>query len=156
MQGFNMAKVDLEHDRFNFLMATYFESEGLKRMAKLEATIIDKLGGNWLNSGRTKDIGFGLIKLAVSIQPPDALVFVTVCNAFKPTSAMLALPKKKRHSILDAGHDRHHEAVKEGLLTVEDALWSIAQTCDRVSSAVQPIVQGRDGVAFSGQPRSHL
>jgi hypothetical protein len=159
MQGLNMAKRDLEQEgarAFNFLLASHFDNEGLKRMRKLERVVIEKLGANWLNSGRTKDIGFGLVKMATALAPPDALVLVTVCNMFQPTEALKKLGKKQAMALLNAGHDRHHRAVGEGLLTVVDALVATAQTAERVCLTTQhlmPRLAGGRGFDFDGQPK---
>ncbi len=136
-----MAKRDLEQRRFNFLLAVYHESDvpPLHRMTEVEALIIERLGENWLNSGRTKDIGFYLMRLAVALQPPDAVVFASGGNRFKATEKFHALPGAAQHALLNSSHDRQHEAVKEGLLTLNDALSVVVQTPERVCQYVQDI-----------------
>ncbi len=71
-QALNMAKRDLEAGNFNFLLAGYFEGEALHRMKKVEELILKHLGENWLNSGQTKDVGFGVMRTAVDLMPPHA------------------------------------------------------------------------------------
>ena len=50
-QAFNMARLELERRKFNFLLASYHESDGKKlyRMSKIEAFIVQQLGEGWLN-----------------------------------------------------------------------------------------------------------
>jgi hypothetical protein len=156
MQALNMAKRDLEQGEFNFLLASYFEQEGLKRMRRLEAAVIARLGGGWLDSGKAKDFGFGLIKLATKVHPPDAIALVTLSNMFRPTPALEKLGRKQALAILNAGHDRHHRAVQEGLLMIEDALTANSQTAERVCLVTQhlmPRLAGGRGFDFEGQPK---
>lgn len=131
-QALNLAKLDRERGQFNFLLASYHEGEGLHRMTKIEATIIQMLGEEWMNSGARKDIGFGIIRLATAILPPDALVFVTAANGFAPTAKFHALPLDQQKALIDAGHDRHHEAAKEGFFELHDIWAVVAQTAERV------------------------
>jgi hypothetical protein len=151
-QALNMAKRDLERKRFNFLLAVYHERDThkLHRMEKVEKFIISKLGENWLNQGKTKDLGFGLIRGAVNFMPPDAVVFVTVCNMFTPTEKFNKLPVAEKKKLMDEGHDRHHEAVREGLLTLSDALLAMAQTPQRICIYQQAISEKE----FIGQPET--
>lgn len=149
-QAFNMAKLDLERERFNFLLAAYHEGEGLRRMAKVEALIIEKLGENWLNSGRTKDVGFHLLRIACGLKPPDAFAICTVVNWFKPSAAFFKLPPKKQQALLEAGHDKQHQAVAEGLMIVRDALNAVVQTPERVCIYIQGI---RPPAETDGSPK---
>jgi hypothetical protein len=132
-QALNMAKRDMEQrSDFNFLIASYHEGDGLHRMSKVEAMLIERLGESWLNSGAAKDFGFGIIKLYTVMHPPDAIVLVTPVNMFKTTKAFDKLPVTDQAQIIEAGHDRHHEAVREGLMTISDALMANVQTVERV------------------------
>ena len=101
-------------------------------------------------SGWAKDAAFGLLRLAVDLMPPDAFVFVSVGNEFRPTAKLLALGEAKLCEILDAGHDRHHRAVAEGLLTVQDVLQAIAQTPTKVCVRRQPCTSR--GVSLDDPP----
>lgn len=143
LQALNMAKRDLRGGSFNFLIAAYHAGEGLHRMTKIEQMIIGKLGEGWLNSGHTKDVGFGLLQLATALRPPDAVVVVTCCNVFKPSEKFKALPAAEQEVHLEVmrtqGHDKHHEMVRAGLLTMVDALTATAQTAERVCLAVQEV-----------------
>jgi hypothetical protein len=113
------------------------KDEGLKRLRKVEAMIIDKLGEDWLNSGATKDMGFGLLQIATSLAPPAAIVIVTVVNWFRPTKAFYKLPEDRKQYFTE-NHDRHHEAVSLGYFRIEDALCAIAQTPERVGTVILP------------------
>jgi hypothetical protein len=153
-QALNMAKLDLQRDRFNFLLAFYIEAweHRLKRMGKLEALIIEKLGENWLNSGRTKDLGFDGIRKCVDLAPPDAVVIVTVANKFYPTAKFRELSEAEQEELVTATHDRHHEAVKQGLFSMYDVLWGTAQTPERICLVHQKI---RSGGTFIDKPEMH-
>jgi len=153
-QALNMAKKDIERHRFHFLIATYHEAdqEGLHRMTRIEKLIIEKLGEAWLNSGRTKDAGFELLRVAVDLMPPDAVIFVTSCNAFTPTAKFAALSREQQEELMNSGHDRHHEAVKEGLLVIQDGLLALAQTTERICVYQQAVENG----AFSGSPQTKV
>jgi hypothetical protein len=137
-QALNLARLDLERGKFNFLVACYHDGRGLHRMSTLESDINAKLGEGWLNSGETKDAAFGLFRFCVDILPPDAFIFVSVGNEFRPTAKLLALDEAKRLEIIGAGHDRHHRAVAEGLMTVRDVLQAVAQTPTQVCLRRQP------------------
>jgi hypothetical protein len=147
----NMAKRDIEQGGFNFLLATYHTGEPLYRMKKVEALIIQKLGKDWLNHGRTKDAGFHVMRVAVHVLPPDAVVFVTAANGFSATEKFEALPQAQQDELLEAGHDRHHQAVREGLLEIQDVLLAIAQSPERVCMYQQGI--DRHG-GLVGQPQA--
>ena len=133
-QASNMAKRDLEQGSFNFLLAVYHGSDQIKlhRMSEVEALIIERLGKNWLNSGKTKDIGFQMMRLVADVLPPEAFVFVAVANGFSATAKLYELPKAQQTELLNGPHDRHHQAVKEGLLDVCDILIATVQTPERV------------------------
>jgi len=133
-QALNLAKRDLERHRFNFLLAAYHECDEKKlyRMSEVEALLIERLGESWLNHGKTKDIGFQLLRLAVDTLPPDAVVFAFACNSFKPTPKLQAMTRAQQVELIKAGHDRHNQAVKEGLMSVCDALTVTVQTPERV------------------------
>jgi hypothetical protein len=131
-QAFNMFKRDVERGHYNFLLASYHAGQGLHRMKMIEAEVVERLGEDWLNAGRTKDIGFRMLRLATKLLPPDAVIFGSVVNNFHPTAKLGELTLKQRSDLLGGGHDRQHEAVKEGYLTVCDALGVVAQTPKRV------------------------
>jgi hypothetical protein len=138
-QALNMALRDMDRGQFNFLLASYHgtDTPPFHRMDKIEKLIVERLGEKWLNSGSAKDIGFNMLRMAVSLLPPDALVIVTMINRFKPTAKLAQLPEAKQREVLDTSHDRHHQAVKDGLLEVCDSLFAIAQTPERVCQYVQ-------------------
>jgi hypothetical protein len=120
-------------------------------MRSIEATLIDKLGESWLSNGRSKDAGFGILKAATALLPPDAIVFVTGCNMFEPTERMLALSPEEQRAKIGDSHGDQHRAVAEGWLTVHDGLTSLAQTPQRVCIYAQKVAVGRR-VLFLGQP----
>ena len=138
-QAFNLARKDLERGQFNFLVASYHEGDvpPLRRMVKVERKIIETLGEEWLNSGRTKDIGFGVLRKCIDFLPPDAIALCTVVNFFRSTEKFKALPEAEQEELMAGAHDSHNEAVKLGLLSVADALWVVAQTPERVCCYLQ-------------------
>lgn len=140
-QAFNLARKDLERGQFNCLVAAYHEGDvpPLHRMAKVERKIIEKLGEDWLNSGRTKDIGFGVLRQCIDLLPPDAIALCTVVNFFRATDKLKTLPEAEQEELMTGSHDSHHEAVKLGLLSVADALWVVAQTPERVCFYLQTL-----------------
>jgi hypothetical protein len=152
-QALNMAKRDAERGEFNFLLAVYNLGDvpPLMRMSKIEALIIQRLGEDWLNHGRTKDVGFGVLRECIDMKPPDAVVFVTICNGFAPTKKLLALSVAEQKKLVDAGHNAHHQAVKDGLLTVSDVLVAIAQTPERVCQYHQKLDEHK---RLTGQPEA--
>jgi len=134
-QSLNMAKRDLGRGGFNFLLAAYnlCDQPPLHRMDKIEALVIERLGENWLNNGRTKDIGFAVLRQCIDTLPPDAVVVVTMCNGFSLTAKAQELSRAELMKLVnDSNHDRHHEAVKEGLMEVCDVLLATVQTRERV------------------------
>lgn len=133
-QALNMAKRDIERDAFNFLLASYCAADEIKlhRMVSVEAIMIERLGENWLNDWRRKKAGFAVLRGATDLMQPDALVFVTACNAFTPTDKFLALPPAQQEELRNKGHDYHHKAVKDGLLEIHDILLAVVQTPERV------------------------
>lgn len=143
-QALNLAKRDFEQGKFNFLLASYHESDGprLHRMQKIEALIVERLGEDWLNNGRKKDIGFDMLRTATHILPPDAIVFVTAANRFESTAKLNALPDAQRIAMLNTNHDRHLQMVKEGLLEIHDGFSAIVQTPTRVCSYFQDFDRG--------------
>jgi hypothetical protein len=144
-QALNMARREIEQGSFHFLLAAYHEGETppVHRMDGVEKLIIQRLGENWLNSGRTKAVGFGVLRIAVDLLPPDGIVLVTSANYFKPTAKFKELTEEERRKLVDAGHDRHHEAVKGGVLELCDSLLAIAQTPQEVCHYVQVLEKGR-------------
>lgn len=143
-QALNLAKRDMQQNKFNFLLASYHVGDvpPLHRMQKVEALIIEKLGEDWLNNGKTKDAGFRMLRFCIDVLPPDAVVFVTAANRFQPTAKFETLTEVQRQELLDAGHDRHNQAAKEGLLELHDCLCAIAQTPTRVCNYMQDFLCG--------------
>jgi hypothetical protein len=84
-QALNMAKREMKRGYFNFLLAAYHTTDTppLHRMTQIEAILIERLGEGWLNSDAAKDRGFFLLRIAVSILPPDAVVMVTKALALE-------------------------------------------------------------------------
>ena len=152
-QSLNMAKRDLARGRFNFLLAAYnlCDTPPLHRMDKIEALVIERLGENWLNSGRTKNIGFQTLRIAVDLLPPDAVVIVTMCNGFSLTAKFWELTPAQQRELHNATHDRHHEAVKEGLMDVCDVLLATVQTPERVCMYQQNLDRRGE---FTGRPET--
>jgi hypothetical protein len=153
-QACNMAKLDMEQGGFHFLLASYHECDERKlhRMSKIEALIVERVGEDWLNNSRTKDIGFKMLRTAVDLLPPDALVFATMTNRFISTAKFHQLTREQQSKLLAAGHDRYHQAVKEGLLDICYALVVIVQTPERVCIYQQNMDRGQP----VGKPETHF
>ena len=147
-QAFNMAKRDMKQGEFSFLLASCHAGEGLHRMARVETLINQRLGEGWLNDERAKDIGFGLIREAVNILPPEAMVFACVINNFTMTEKFDELAKEKQLELANGGHDRHHQAVREGYMKVSDALMAAVQTPERICLYRQNIHEDKATSAF--------
>jgi hypothetical protein len=142
-QACNLAKLDMERGKFHFLLASYHNGEQLHRMTMVENLIVEKLGEDWLSGGRTKDVGFGVMRTCVDLMPPDAFIFASMTNQFSPTEKFDQLTKKQKAELFDAGHDRHHRAVAEGLLLVRDVLTVLVQTPERICIHCQPMENGQ-------------
>ena len=133
VQALNMARTDYEQGQFDFILGFVgTESRSLHRMRLIEEMLVEKLGPHWLNHGGRKDAGFLMLAYAVSQLPPLAVCMVTGVNRFEGTEKFYALPPEEQLKLVDSGHGRHHEAVREGLLTMQDAFVSLVQTKDRV------------------------
>lgn len=157
-QAANMAKRDMEREGgFHFLLASYHEEDKrLHRMSKIEALITERLGKDWLNNGRTKDAGFGVLRKAAGLLPPDAMIFASVANRFTPTAQFAQLTREEQADLLSAGHDRHHQAVEEGWMEVGDVLMVTVQTRERACMYWQSIDRhgkpvGRPEIQFLSQ-----
>jgi len=132
-QSLNMMKRDAECGKLNFFIgACAYEGEPLHRMRKIEQQLIDRCGERWLNDERMKSRAFHTMRLIFSLLPPAAIVFGTAANMFRTTKKFDQLPAEEQEQMLDGGHDRHHTAVKRGLMTIEDVLQATAQTPQRV------------------------
>jgi len=150
MQALNLAKTDRQYKRWRgFLVADWHEGGQLHRMRKVERTIIELAGEDWLDHGDLKSRAFGIMRMVVKFLNPGALVFVTACNRFVATPQLMALPKKEIEQLMNASHERHHEAAAEGLLELQDAFIATAQTAERVCTCTHRV--GRRG-ALLGQP----
>ena len=111
-------------------------------MAMVEREIVQRLGEDWLDNGRTKTIGFQILRLGVDISPPDAVIIGTAINSFKATAKLRAQPVRSRGRCSTRNHDRHHEAVAEGLLEVCDALLVSVQTPEKMLLYTQDFDRG--------------
>jgi hypothetical protein len=142
-QALNVVQTEIRNKRqFNFYFGAYFEGEGLRRMSKIEAELIERLGEDWLNSGVKKDYGFAVLRLATAVLLPHAAVLVTAMNMFKSNKAFDSL-SPERQKYYTKGHDRNHEGVKAGYFDLKDALAAIAQTPERICMAVQILGEER-------------
>ena len=152
LQSLNLAKRDIEQKgTLSGLLAVSYPGEGLKRMTGVEEIIVEKLGEDWLSSSAKKNVAFEVLRIAVAHfpHPPDAVVIATAINLFKPTGKLERIGKQALEKLAKQDPDHHHSAVKQGLLTFEDALLAIAQTPRRVCF-YQQIYQGWEWV---GQPQ---
>jgi hypothetical protein len=145
VQTWNMALRDLRKGRFNFLVACYHETDRppLHRMDKCEKQVIEMLGEDWLNHGSTKELGFKMLRLAVSLMPPDAVSFVTCCHRFTPTEKYERLTPAERQTLHSKGNDGIRQAAKQGLFKECDSLLAHAQTRERVCQHMQDFERGR-------------
>ncbi len=132
VQALNMATRDLEQGiSFNFMVAVYDAGMNppLHRARYVEKLVVDVLGETWMNGDVTKDCGFAVLRTAVTLLPPDAVVIVSGGNGFKVTAKFRSeLSPEQQQELFNASHARHHEAVKEGYLSVNDILVASAQT----------------------------
>lgn len=149
-QAFNMAKKDLEQEGgLTMLIATYHDDRtGLYRMRRIEAELVTRLGKDWLNDGRRKDMAFAMLRTACDLMTPEAIVIGTVCNQFHPTEKLLAMGEEKTTEVCRRNGEGLHAAVREGLLWMHDALNLVAQTPKLVCLAIQ----GFEGRTWIGQP----
>ncbi len=125
--------------RFECVIAVKAEGEALHRMASVEKNIKARLGVDWLNHGQKKAVAFRMLTVALSVIRMEAFVFVHAGIKFDPTPKLMALDEATRHQLMNQGHPKHHEMVKQGLLTVHDVLSSVAQTPERVCTYIQAI-----------------
>lgn len=161
MQALNMARRDVADPKieFSFLLGLYHTGEGLYRPKRIEALVVEKLGVDWLNHGGKKDLGFELLRTAVQAMPPEGVIFVTATNRFIPTKKLLSRPVEEQDALHNSGHDKHHEAVKKGLMEMLDGLTAVAQTPERVClchvviarTDLPPEVQFFDQDCFGGR-----
>ena len=145
-QALNLARIDLERKKeLGLFIASYHRGEGLHRMSRIEALLIERLGKHWLDSGARKEVGFKMLQIAFSHLISDAIVFVTPANMFRPTDKMNALPIEEQERLASHpdGHEGHHRAVKDGYFILVDCLSAVAQTRERVCSRIQPVVNGK-------------
>jgi hypothetical protein len=153
LQALNMAKTEFEHTgSFGGLLAIYHQDKGLHRMTQIEVLIREKFGEDWLNNARKKEAAFHVLRIACSILRPEAVIFATAINAFRPTKKLMQMGSEAIEEILDRGHPGHHKAVQDGLLSIRDAFFASAQTAQRVCLYTQTIQHGR----FTGQPDVHF
>lgn len=142
-QGLNLMRRDIERGGFNFLLASYVEGGQLHRMKSVEALIIERLGEPWLNCGRTKDLGFGVLAYVASLKPPDAIVICAPINRFVPTPKFEALDADVQERMArEGGNDRHHARVKQGYFRIVDSLMAHAQTAQRICNYVEAVGAG--------------
>jgi hypothetical protein len=128
-QGANMAKTDLRYrHQINGVIAFYCEGAGLHRMRKVELEIEAKFGRDWLNSGQAKDTAYGVLRLAVKAQPPDAIVIVNAADKFETTTVFDALSNGEKERVFRSQHPRDLPQYFQP----HDALVSVAQSPERV------------------------
>jgi len=153
MQALNLAKKDCEcKSKFKGLIACWYEGEPLRRMTTVETAIVEKLGPDWLDHGYKKDHAFQILRAACDALKPDAMVFVTATNMFEPTAKLIQLGEKAVKKLVQETHDAHHQAVRDGLLSIQDALIATAQTPQRVCLYRQPYRNSE----FIGRPEVAL
>jgi hypothetical protein len=153
LQALNIAKTEFEHTgSFGGLLASYHHGSGLHRMTEVEAMIRERLGHDWLDNGHKKDAAFSVLRWICRVAPPEAMVFATAINAFLPTEKLIQMGPEAIRKVLNEGHKRHHQAVQEGLLSLQDAFLAVAQTAERICFYTQTCERGR----FLGQPDVHF
>ena len=128
-QAANMAKTEIRYrHQLNGILAIYHEGQGLHRLRKIEQEVEEKCGKAWLDSGRAKDILFGVLATGAKALPPDAIVIATGGDRFEPTAALLALSPEDQMRIRDA----HHPRELPQYFQPHDVLMVLVQTPDRV------------------------
>lgn len=124
-----MAKTELRYrHQLNGILAIYFEGEGLRRLRKIEKLVEEQCGVAWLNSGRAKDILFGVLCAGAKAIAPDAIVIVTAADKFVPTDAFEVLPDAEKDRLFRDNHPRDMPQYFQP----HDILISLAQTPERV------------------------
>ena len=142
VQAFNMAKRDVERDCFNFLVASYtrakastawqwWNAKSSKGSAKTGST----------TAARRQSASRSLVSASTSHRP-NAVIIGTAINRFKATAKLRARPVTDRRRCSTRNHDRHHEAVAEGLLEVCNALFVSVQTPEKMLLYTQDFNRG--------------
>lgn len=133
-QALNMARTARDQKRWetSIVLATYHQGEGLHRMEKVEQILREKLGPGWLDSGSRKDAGFGVIRTAVDMMPPDAIVIVAPANMYRPTAKTLAFSAEEQERLYERSREDRRQMVEEGLLECIDSFAAVAQTPELV------------------------
>lgn len=139
-QGLNILKYRIDHDQRRWLLASYHIGESLHPMTHVEEQIDRKAGEEWLNNASKKAAVFKMLRSSNEFLPPDAIAIAFGANGFKVTDKGNALPPEKLRAILIGGHERHHTAVIEGYMEVDDILACVVQTPERVAFANLPRV----------------
>jgi hypothetical protein len=149
LQALNIAKTEFEHaGSFGGLLASYHHGFGLHRMTQVEQAIREKVGEDWLDNESKKSHVFSVLRWICRVAPPEAMVFATAINAFLPTEKLMQREPEAIRKVLNEGHKRHHQAVQEGLLSLQNAFLAVAQTAQRVCLYTQTCERGR----FLGKP----
>jgi hypothetical protein len=126
-QAANMGKADIQHrGELHGVLAVYYEGQGLHRMRKVEALLIEKCGKGWLNDEGAKHAIFGILCFGANVIPPDAIVVAFAANLYVSNKAGDKGPK-----------------------VPGDRLISIAQTKDRVCLRDQELRGG----SLIGEPK---
>lgn len=151
LQAANMAKTDLRYrHQLNGILAIYNQGEGLHRLRKIEQFAEEKVGKDWLNSGRAKDMIFGALCGGATRIEPDAIVICTGVDQYQQTPAFDALPYEERQRIAHSGHPRDLPAYFQP----HDALMAVAQTPERACLYLQKMQV--PGFLLIGEPKIHF
>jgi hypothetical protein len=76
------------------------------------------------------------------------MIFAVAINAFQPTPKLLGMGHEAIQQLRNQGHSAHHRALQQGLLSIQDAFFAVAQTTERVCFYTQSCERGR----FLDQP----
>jgi hypothetical protein len=141
-QALNILHTEIRNaGRCSFFLGYHIPGAGLRRMPKVEALIVARLGEDWLNHGGKKELAFGLLRVCATMARPEAVVLVTPMNHYRATDAFLKLPPD-RQKFYSASANRNREAVARGYMTVDDSLTALAQTPERV--CISSLITGQE------------
>jgi len=147
----NIAKTEMRNKgKFTAILAVCNEGQPLFRMKKLERTICELAGEQWLNDGAAKGAAFSIMREALTIKPQDGIGICTLVDDFQQTAAFDRLPPEEQHRAATEGNIWEH--VKAGLFEPHDALLSTIQTPERVCLFKQRL----QGSLLIGQPDVHF
>jgi hypothetical protein len=137
-QSLNLAIKEIEEtNRLGGIFASYFRGEGLRRMRKIEALLVELLGPEWLDDRAKKYAAFNVMREATILIPPDAMVFVSAVNAYQATDKMIALGEKEARRLTAEWPENRDQLLRDGLMSYHDCIMSLVQTRERFCTYTQ-------------------